>query len=48
MSSSQSQPPVPVPDDQLAELRAVIDKIAASLATVQGNQGQLTMAINRL
>jgi hypothetical protein len=48
MSSSQSQPPVPVPDDQLAELRAVIDKIAASLATVQGNQGQLTVAINRL
>jgi hypothetical protein len=35
-------------DDQLAELRTVVDKIAASLATVQGNKGQLTVAVNQL
>jgi hypothetical protein len=45
---SSIQPPAPPPDNQLAELHAVVDKIAASLATVQGNQGQLTVAINRL
>jgi hypothetical protein len=45
---SSIQPPAPPPDDQLAELRAVVDKITASLATVQGNQGQLTVAVNRL
>jgi hypothetical protein len=46
MSSIQS--PAPPPDDQLAELHVVVDKIATSLATVQGNQGQLTVAVNRL
>jgi hypothetical protein len=35
-------------DEQIAELRAVIDNMAASMATMQGNQGQLTVAINRL
>jgi hypothetical protein len=34
--------------EQIADLRAVIDNMAASLATMQGNQGQLTVAINRL
>jgi hypothetical protein len=44
-------PPPPKPkttDEQIAELRAVIDNMAASMATMQGNQGQLTTAINRL
>jgi hypothetical protein len=35
-------------DEQITELRAVIDNMAASMATMQGNQGQLTVAINRL
>jgi hypothetical protein len=34
--------------EQIADLRAVIDNMAASLATMQGNQGQLTVAVNRL
>jgi hypothetical protein len=35
-------------DEQFAELRVVIDNLASSLATIQGNQGQLTVAVNRL
>jgi hypothetical protein len=34
--------------EQIADLRAVIDNMAASLTTMQGNQGQLTVAVNRL
>jgi hypothetical protein len=34
--------------EQIADLRAVIDNMAASLATMQGNQGQLMVAVNRL
>jgi hypothetical protein len=34
--------------EQIADLRAVIDNMAASLATMQENQGQLTVAVNRL
>jgi hypothetical protein len=35
-------------DEQFAKLRVVIDNLASSMATMQGNQGQLTVAINRL
>jgi hypothetical protein len=35
-------------DEQIVDLRAVIDNLAASMATMQGNQGQLTVAVNRL
>jgi hypothetical protein len=35
-------------EEQLADIRAVIDNLAASMATMQGNQGQLTVAVNRL
>jgi hypothetical protein len=35
-------------DEQIAYLRAVIDNLVASMATMQGNQGQLTVAVNRL
>jgi hypothetical protein len=44
-------PPPPKPkttEEQIADLRAVIDNMAASMATMQGNQGQLTVAVNRL
>jgi hypothetical protein len=42
-------PPKPkTTDEQIAELRAVIYNMAASMATMQSNQGQLTVAINRL
>jgi hypothetical protein len=34
--------------EQIADLWAVIDNMAASLATMQGNQGQLTVVVNRL
>jgi hypothetical protein len=34
--------------EQIANLRAVIDNMAASLATMQGNQGQLMVVVNRL
>jgi hypothetical protein len=43
------QPPKPKSvEEQIANLRTVIDNMAASMATMQGNQGQLTGAINRL
>jgi hypothetical protein len=43
------QPPKPKStDEQIADLRTVIDNLVASMATVQGNQGQLTVAVNRL
>jgi hypothetical protein len=35
-------------EEQLADICAVIDNLAASMATMQGNQGQLTMVVNRL
>jgi hypothetical protein len=35
-------------EEQLADIHAVIDNLAASMATMQGNQGQLTVAMNRL
>jgi hypothetical protein len=35
-------------EEQIADLRTVIDNMAASMATMQGNQGQLIVAINRL
>jgi hypothetical protein len=35
-------------DEQNADLRAVIDNMAASMTTMQGNQGQLTVVVNRL
>jgi hypothetical protein len=44
-------PPSPKPkttDEQIAELCVVIDNMAASMATMQGNQGQLTVTINQL
>jgi hypothetical protein len=34
--------------EQIADLHAVIDNMAVSLATMQGNQDQLTVAVNRL
>jgi hypothetical protein len=46
MSSPPSK--TKITDVQFAELRVVIDNMAASMATIQGNQGQLTVAINRL
>jgi hypothetical protein len=35
-------------EEQLADIRAVVDNLAASMATMQGNQGQLTVAVDRL
>jgi hypothetical protein len=35
-------------DKQIADLRVVIDNMAASMATMQGNQGQLMVAVNQL
>jgi hypothetical protein len=35
-------------DKQIADLRVVIDNMAASMATMQGNQGQLTVVVNQL
>jgi hypothetical protein len=35
-------------EEQIADLRAVIDNMVASMATMQVNQGQLTVAANRL
>jgi hypothetical protein len=49
--ATMSTPPPPKAkstDEQLADIRAVIDNMAASMATMQGNQGQLTVAVNRL
>jgi hypothetical protein len=43
------QPPkLKTTDEQFVELRTVIDNLAASMATMQGNQGQLTVGVNRL
>jgi hypothetical protein len=36
------------PEEEIGELRALVDTLASSLATVKGNQGQLTVAVNRL
>jgi hypothetical protein len=35
-------------NEQFAELRVVIDNLASSMATMQGNQGQLTVVTNHL
>jgi hypothetical protein len=46
-----STPPPPkakTTNEQLADIHAVIDNLAASMATMQGNQGQLTVVVNRL
>jgi hypothetical protein len=45
---SASTPTEKSTEDQVADLRAVKEKLAAVVATIQGNQGQLTVAINRL
>jgi hypothetical protein len=46
--TTSTTPPSKSVAEQIADLRAVIDNMAASLATMQGNQGQLTVAVNRL
>jgi hypothetical protein len=46
--STPTPPKAQTVAEQIADLRAVIDNMAASLATMQGNQGQLTVAGNRL
>jgi hypothetical protein len=35
-------------EEQLRELRAIVDTLASSLTTVKGNQSQLNVAVNRL
>jgi hypothetical protein len=35
-------------EDQLVDIRTVIDNMATYMATMQGNQGQLTVAVNQL
>jgi hypothetical protein len=45
---SSSTPKAQTPEEQIAELREIIDKLTASMVTVQGNQGQLTVAVNRM
>jgi hypothetical protein len=39
---------LPTPEEQITELHAMMDKLVASLATVQGNQGRLTVVVNHL
>jgi hypothetical protein len=34
-------------EEQLADIHAIIDNLAVSMAMMQGNQGQLTVAVNR-
>jgi hypothetical protein len=46
--ATSTPPKAKTVDEQIADLRAVIDNMAASIATMQGNQSQLTVAINRL
>jgi hypothetical protein len=36
------------PEEEIMELRALVDTLASSLAAIKGNQGQLTVAVNRL
>jgi hypothetical protein len=43
MSSTPWKPQAP--EEQIAKLREIIDKLTASMATVQGNQGQLTVVV---
>jgi hypothetical protein len=44
---STPQPPkAKCTNEQLADIHVVIDNMAASMATMQGNQGQLTVAMN--
>jgi hypothetical protein len=43
------QPPKPkTTDKQFVELQCVIDNMEAFMATMQDNQGQMTVAVNRL
>jgi hypothetical protein len=35
-------------EDQVPDLHAVMEKLATAVATIQGNQGQLTVAINQM
>jgi hypothetical protein len=46
MADPPSQPRTA--DEQINKLRAVIDTLASSLATMEGNQSQLNVAVNRL
>jgi hypothetical protein len=32
----------------MADLRAIMEKLASVIATIQGDQGQLTVVVNRL
>jgi hypothetical protein len=36
------------PEEEITELRALVDTPASSLAAVKWNQGQLTIVVNRL
>jgi hypothetical protein len=46
---STSPPPKPKSiEEQLVGIHAIIDNMAAYMATMQGNQGQLTVAVNQL
>jgi hypothetical protein len=38
----------PSAEEQMANLLAVMEKLVSVVATIQGNQGQLTIAFNRL
>jgi hypothetical protein len=48
MSTPPPPPKAKSTEEQLADIRAVIDNMVASMATMQGNQGQLIVAVNRL
>jgi hypothetical protein len=43
-----NSPKSKTPEEEISELRALVDTLASSLAAVKGNQGQLTVAVNRL
>jgi hypothetical protein len=46
MADGPSQPKTA--EEQITNLRAVVDTLASSLATMKGNQSQLTITVNRL
>jgi hypothetical protein len=46
MSTPSTKPPST--EEHVADLCVVMEKMASAVATIQGNQGQLTIAINRL
>jgi hypothetical protein len=45
---STTTPHTKTPEEQIVEMCEIIDKLTASLATVQANQGQLTVVVNRM